>query len=219
MEPSDLKVSEMFYSLQGEGMRAGQPSLFVRLQGCSAKHACYASGIRCDTEFESGAPVPVSGLAGRLLALSSECKWIIWTGGEPLDQLTPEHLRFFAGLGYQQALETSGVRPMSAELVELFDWICLSPKVAEHVLAKNFLHTAVIGKTEGETVHVHEMRYVRHVGQDVPHPALMSLVRCLSPHCDGQEVNAANLKHCIDLCLAHPEWQLSVQQHKIWKVL
>ena len=49
-----LKVSEIFYSLQGEGYRTGEASLFVRLQGCSVKNACYKSGIVCDTEFESG---------------------------------------------------------------------------------------------------------------------------------------------------------------------
>ena len=49
-----LKVSEIFYSLQGEGHRTGEASLFVRLQGCSVKHACFKSGVMCDTEFESG---------------------------------------------------------------------------------------------------------------------------------------------------------------------
>jgi 7-carboxy-7-deazaguanine synthase len=49
-----LKISEIFYSLQGEGARAGTPTIFIRLQGCSAKNACYQSGIKCDTEFESG---------------------------------------------------------------------------------------------------------------------------------------------------------------------
>ena len=50
-----VTVNEIFYSLQGEGKRAGEPSIFIRLTGCSAKHACYKSGVICDTEFESGA--------------------------------------------------------------------------------------------------------------------------------------------------------------------
>ena len=49
-----LKVSEIFYSLQGEGARIGTPTIFIRLQGCKAKNACFAAGIKCDTEFESG---------------------------------------------------------------------------------------------------------------------------------------------------------------------
>ncbi len=54
MDKEILKVSEIFYSLQGEGARAGTATFFIRLQGCKAKMACYASGVRCDTEFESG---------------------------------------------------------------------------------------------------------------------------------------------------------------------
>ena len=50
----NLKVSEIFYSLQGEGARIGTPTIFIRLQGCKAKHACAKAGIKCDTEFESG---------------------------------------------------------------------------------------------------------------------------------------------------------------------
>ena len=49
-----LNISEIFYSLQGEGARAGTPTIFIRLQGCKAKFACLASGVKCDTEFESG---------------------------------------------------------------------------------------------------------------------------------------------------------------------
>ena len=45
---------------EGEGQRAGHPSLFLRLQGCSAKHACYQAGVRCDTEFESGQPMEMA---------------------------------------------------------------------------------------------------------------------------------------------------------------
>ena len=233
MSDLTLRVSELFYSLQGEGARAGQPSLFVRLQGCSAKFACYASGVRCDTEFESGEAWTVQLLAARLLALQPHlqdqagpgalerpeagCRWIIWTGGEPLDQLTAAHVRYFAALGYLQALETSGVRPLEADVAAGLQWIVVSPKVAEHVLAKHFPHE--IGFKDDAPIHVNELRYVRHAGQVIPQPALGAHVRCLSPHSDGQQVNETNLKHCLKLCLENPEWQLSVQQHKLWRVL
>jgi len=54
MENVKLRVTEIFYSLQGEGARSGNPSIFIRLSGCSAKYACLTSGVMCDTEFESG---------------------------------------------------------------------------------------------------------------------------------------------------------------------
>lgn len=198
-----LKVSEIFYSLQGEGARAGTATFFIRLQGCKAKNACYALGIRCDTEFESGKEMDVERLAEWLTNKNPDCKQITWTGGEPLDQLTEDHISFFKERGYFQAIETSGLHPAPKGL----DFICVSPKVAEHVVKKNF--------PDGVT----ELRYVRHAGQEIPTPSITAQHYWISPHSDGFEINTENLKHCINLCLKHPIWKLSVQQHKLWSVL
>jgi len=40
-----LNISEIFYSLQGEGLRIGTPTIFIRLQGCKAKHACFKKAL------------------------------------------------------------------------------------------------------------------------------------------------------------------------------
>lgn len=198
-----LQVSEIFYSLQGEGARAGTPTLFIRLQGCKARFACYASGIRCDTEFESGKEMSIEEIHITLENLSPECREITWTGGEPLDQLTPEIVDYFREEGYFQALETSGLHPCNLDI----DFVCVSPKVAEHVLEKNFPNG------------VSELRYVRHKGQDIPQPSIIAGHYWISPHSDGYMINGENLQHCIQLCKENPLWKLSIQQHKIWNVL
>jgi organic radical activating enzyme len=126
----------------------------------------------------------------------------VWTGGEPTDQLTDDDVAFFAGLGYLQAIETSGVRPVPPGL----DWVTVSPKVAEHVLAKHF--------PEG----VSELKYVRHAGQAIPEPQVQAVYYCLSPHSDGLTINVDNMRACIALCLANPKWRLSLQQHKLWQI-
>lgn len=197
-------VSEIFYSLQGEGARAGEPSLFIRLQGCQAKYACYASGVRCDTEFESGTEMPLHLINSYLRALAPDCAWIVWTGGEPTTQLTSEIVEFFSAEGYKQALETSGLNP----LPEGLDYVCVSPKVAEHVVLKNI-----------PGGYVNELRYVRHANQALPQPSLSAEYYYLSPHFDGTTPNDENIQHCINLCLQNPLWRLSVQQHKLWRVL
>ena len=196
-----MKVSEIFYSLQGEGARAGTPTIFIRLSGCSAKYACYSGGIRCDTEFESGKEMSNDEIFEWMQR--TDCKEITWTGGEPLDQLTEDVVTYFKDKGYFQAIETSGLKSAPKGL----DFICVSPKVAEHVVQKNF--------PEGVT----ELRYVRHAGQDIPHPSIMAQHYWISPHSDGFIINQQNLKHCINLCLKNPQWKLSVQQHKQWNVL
>lgn len=203
MENKILGISEIFYSLQGEGARAGTPTFFIRTQGCSAKHACYASGIRCDTDFMSGSEMSLGQIYDTIKKLSKDCMEITWTGGEPLDQLTPEILNFFKEKGYFQAVETSGLKQGLAE----FDFICVSPKVAEHVVKKNFPNG------------VNELRYVRHSGQFIPQPEIEAQHYWISPHSDGFNINVENLKYCINLCKEHPKWKLSVQQHKIWNVL
>jgi organic radical activating enzyme len=191
-----LNVTEIFFSLQGEGHRAGTPNLFVRLQGCKTKDACYASGIRCDTEFESGRSMDLAEIKAKAVSGAG----IIWTGGEPAQQLTEEIVDYFKD--FYQAIETSGLLPVPANL----DFISLSPKVAEHVIKKNFTK-------------VNELRYVRHSGQAIPEPAIEADHYFLSPHSDGFTINRENLEHCIELVKANPNWRLSVQHHKLWNVL
>ena len=196
-----LKVSEIFYSLQGEGARAGTATIFIRLSGCKAKNACYAAGIKCDTEFESGNEMELSEILD--WCNKTGCKEITWTGGEPLDQLTEDIVSYFKKNGYFQAVETSGLHPAP----EGIDFICVSPKVAEHVIKKNF--------PEGVT----ELRYVRHSGQAIPEPSITAQHYWLSPHSDGWSINGENLAFCIKLCQSNPIWKLSIQQHKIWNIL
>ena len=203
MDETILNVSEIFYSLQGEGARAGTPTIFIRLQGCKAKGACYASGIKCDTEFESGSEWKLRSIVQWLEEDSNGCKEITWTGGEPLDQLTEEIIAYFKEAGYYQAVETSGLHPAPKGL----DFICVSPKVAEHVIKRNFNYT------------ISELRYVRHKGQQIPQPKIKAKHYWISPHSDGFTINNENVKHCINLCLDNPKWKLSVQTHKLWNIL
>ena len=86
-------------------------------------------------------------------------------------------------------------------------FVCVSPKVAEHIVAKNF--------PDG----VDELRYVRHVGQSIPNPSVKAKHYWISPHSDGFVINNENLVHCIKLCKQNPTWKLSIQQHKVWNVL
>ena len=198
-----LKISEIFYSLQGEGARIGTPTIFIRLQGCKAKFACFKAGIKCDTEFESGKEMSIEEILIWLNINAPQCNEITWTGGEPTDQLTDEIVKIFVEKGYYQAIETSGLNPVPKGI----DFICVSPKVAEHVIKKNFPNG------------VDELRYVRHKGQSIPNPSINAEHYWISPHSDGFDINSDNLKHCIELCIENGTWKLSLQNHKIWNVL
>jgi organic radical activating enzyme len=198
-----LRVNEVFYSLQGEGVRAGEPSIFIRLSGCNLKCNGTEDGEAyqpiCDTEFESGEWMEAEAISERCDQLARGCNWIVWTGGEPALQLTAEVVQYFKDIQYRQAIETNGTR----ELPPGLDWVCVSPKTAEHTL-----------KVKKAT----EVKYVRHPGQAIPKPSIEADYYLISPAWQDGQLSPATLAWCIDLCKANPKWRLSVQQHKLWKV-
>jgi 7-carboxy-7-deazaguanine synthase len=98
-----LRVNEIFYSIQGEGSRAGEPCVFVRMTGC---------GLRCsycDTEyaFYEGEDQPIGEIIKKVEFYN--CKLIELTGGEPLEQEGVYSLMDDLLLkGFELMLETGG---------------------------------------------------------------------------------------------------------------
>ena len=100
---SQLRITEIFHSLQGEAATAGLPTAFVRLTGCALR--C----LYCDTAYAfSGGEL--MGLDDILQKISSrKVRHVTVTGGEPLAQ--PDCLgllKVLCDTGYQVSLETSG---------------------------------------------------------------------------------------------------------------
>ncbi len=98
-----LTVNEVFFSIQGEGTRAGEPCLFVRLTGCPLR--C----VWCDTAyaFEEGTRRDEDDLLREIGRYP--CRLVQLTGGEPLAQ--PAAFPFVSRLadaGYRVLVETSG---------------------------------------------------------------------------------------------------------------
>ena len=102
-----LKITEIFFSLQGEAATVGEPTVFVRLTGCPLRCAF------CDTAyaFTGGEWMDIAQIVGRVreLALRHVCV----TGGEPLAQKTClTLLTRLCDEGYVVSLETSGALPL-----------------------------------------------------------------------------------------------------------
>ena len=207
------QINEMFYSIQGEGLRAGSANVFVRFSGCNLTCRRETEGFDCDTEFVSGRPFSAVAAASDARALvPPELQGppirdigVIFTGGEPTLQLDEELLEAFIDAGFSElCLETNGTKELSSGLLKRLTWISCSPKTAEHTLR--------IGCV------CNELRYVRRAGQGIPRPVLKAAHRFISPAFGSLGLDADDLAWCIELVREHPDWRLSVQAHKGWNV-
>jgi len=108
--PNDnqLKITEIFYSLQGEALTVGIPTTFIRLTGCPLR--CQY----CDTEyaFSGGEWMSLGAILERVAA--NQTRYVTVTGGEPLAQKPClDLLAMLCDAGYQVSLETSGALDIS----------------------------------------------------------------------------------------------------------
>jgi 7-carboxy-7-deazaguanine synthase len=202
-------VKEIFYTLQGEGALTGRPAVFCRFSGCnlwSGREEDRAGAICtfCDTDFvgmngTEGARYPdADTLADRIASLwpdGAPARFVVCTGGEPLLQLDSPLIEALHARRFTVAIETNGTILPPPRI----DWVCVSPKVGAPLLV-----------TSGD-----ELKIV------VPQPGLDPLAfagldfrRFAVQPMDGPD-RISNTEWAIAFCLAHPQWQLSVQTHKM----
>lgn len=103
-----LRVSEIFFSLQGETSRVGLPTVFIRLTGCPLRCGY------CDTEyaFQGGETLAISAILKQVEQYKPH--YVTVTGGEPLAQKSSLGLlTLLCDTGYSVSLETSGALDIS----------------------------------------------------------------------------------------------------------
>jgi 7-carboxy-7-deazaguanine synthase (Cx14CxxC type) len=204
-------VKEIFYTLQGEGAQAGRAAVFCRFAGCnlwSGRESDRASAICrfCDTEF-----VGVDGEGGGRfetavdLAESIGATWpvrkgkgtrfVVCTGGEPLLQLDRMLIDALHERDFEIAVETNGTVEAPAGI----DWVCVSPKAG-----------APLVQTTGD-----ELKLVfPQAGAMPPEFQGLEFRHFFLQPMDGPD-RVANTDLAVRYCLAHPQWRLSLQTHKI----
>jgi 7-carboxy-7-deazaguanine synthase (Cx14CxxC type) len=226
------KVKEMFYSLQGEGARAGRAAVFCRFAKCnlwSGREQDRASAVCnfCDTDIlgtngqNGGVFVGAEALATSISNLWRQSAtdqstagqpsivqakvrpYIIFTGGEPLLQLDKPLVEAMHMHGFEVAVETNGTLP----LVEGIDWVCLSPK----------------GKSRVVVDRCDELKLVYPQADLHPDDCAHIDARYyfLSPLASAHQRQGAdplkdkNTRLALSWCLTHPQWRLTIQLHKL----
>ncbi|WP_250656138.1 7-carboxy-7-deazaguanine synthase [Alkalimarinus coralli] len=219
------RVKEMFYSLQGEGAQSGRAAVFCRFSKCNlwngreqdrAKAVCNF----CDTDF-----VGTDGQNGgtfdspQSLAVAIDDIWmsgqpekqshykakpyVIFTGGEPLLQLNERLIDEMHQLGFEVGVETNGTLPAPKGI----DWLCVSPKADAAVVIDHCDEVKLV--------------YPQPLAPPEKFTDLDARFYFLSPMADplviaGQdEKKATNMRLATEYCLAHPQWRLTLQMHKI----
>ncbi len=114
-----VRLTEIFFSLQGEAARSGLPTVFIRLTGCPLRCTW------CDTEyaFTGGTPTDISAILAEVAQYPT--RYVCVTGGEPLAQKSCHALlTALCDADYDVCLETSGaldIQPTDPRVARIMD--------------------------------------------------------------------------------------------------
>ncbi len=207
-------IAETFLSVQGEGRQAGQAAFFIRFHGCNL--VCnFGNGFVCDDDAHVSKPISeLTALDLVIQARKAGTHNIVLTGGEvSLDPNISKLIRYFRHEGYFVAVETNGVkieRLLDANLITYSPKIGFARK-ARQISYDDYLSLGHSGNIElkllaGEHHHVdtgrwdsYALKYVQAIG-------------------NAHTFDDANMKYCVDFVTHNPEWYLSTQLQKLYKV-
>lgn len=205
-------VKEIFYTLQGEGLRAGRPAVFCRFAGCNlwtgreedrSKAVCQF----CDTDFVGtdgtygGKYETPDALAEQIAALwpvDRAYRYVVLTGGEPLLQVDNTLIDALHARQFEIAVETNGTIAAPPGI----DWICVSPKAGAEW----------VQRTGDELKLVYPQPGMLPTSVDVD-----GFTHCLLQPMDGP-LQRKNTQAAIAYCQANPKWRLSIQTHKLLEI-
>ena len=205
-------VKEVFYTLQGEGLRAGRPAVFCRFAGCNlwtGREEDRLSAICqfCDTDF-----VGTDGTLGGKFSTAQELadlimqqwpigknnRYVVLTGGEPLLQVNKDLIDALHKNEFEIAVETNGTILAPPGI----DWICVSPKSGSEWVQQTG----------------HELKLI------YPQPGLLpqdiyteGFQHYLLQPMDNLFKKQNTLK-AIEFCQLNPKWKLSIQTHKLLEI-
>ena len=188
-----MQVTEIFYSLAGEGVRTGQATIFIRLAKCNLR--CFF----CDTRQDSFTEMDEEQIISEVNKYPAE--WVTLTGGEPTLQdcaklvqlLKPKH---------KISIETNGTKyPLWLEEIDL---VTVSPKDMFYPNAK----------VDGRIWRLPfvEAKFVITRPEDIALALNFNknCLRFLQPMNNEPSITAL----CVDTIKRNPEWRLSLQMHK-----
>ncbi|MDN3651201.1 7-carboxy-7-deazaguanine synthase QueE [Thalassotalea ponticola] len=217
---TQYKINELFETIQGEGSFTGQPSIFIRLQGCpvgcswcDTKHTWE---INLESQVSTNAVLTKTAETDEWTELDADqilrtvqsqgfqARHIVITGGEPCMYDLTDLCQLFEQHGYSTQIETSG----TFEILTTADcWVTVSPKVnmrgGYKVLSTAMQRANEIKHPVATEQHVDELKALLSQCKVTDTPVYLQPI--------SQKERATKL--AIETCIAN-NWRLSVQVHK-----
>ena len=188
----NYKVSDIFYSIQGEGYFTGRPAIFIRLYGCNL------SCSFCDEELHK-TRFQVFTIDKILASISKfDCKFVVITGGEPSIRDCNPLILALKDRDYWVAVETNGFKH---ENIEDADWITYSPKNLDDIskIGWDEIKFVINNRTDIEFLY------------DIPKNSLV----WVQPEAFGDAIIDQNVSRCVSIVKKMPHVRLSLQMHKL----
>ena len=184
-----LEINEIFYSIEGEGQRVGQPTTFIRLSKCNLRCSF------CDTEFDSFTEMSIDNIIEEIKQYAAT--WVCLTGGEPLGQNIVPLAKSLCDLNYNLHIETNGTLDPMPELLDLIDHWTVSPKRKK----------IAIGLSR-----ITELKYIVGMNFNEDH---VDENRAQYVYLQPESSDPKYTEKTLEVLKRHPEWRLSYRIHKI----
>lgn len=193
-----LASQGVFRTIQGEGALLGVPMTFVRLAGCSV--GC----SRCDTNYRVHRRVTLEELVREVCSVTAIDGWAWITGGEPTDHDLLPLVQGLNRAGLRVALATSGHREIG-EPIPWIDWLSVSPHDPAKWVVRRGQELKLVPGLNGFGI--------RDFAAELKQPSNWAH-RFVQP-CDGLP---DTVRECVEWIESHPEWKITVQAHKLWRL-
>lgn len=208
--PSILKINEIFWSFQGEGLRVGVPSVFLRFAGCSVQ--CPYCDSKDSWEINAGASLSVEEIISEIGKHRKKYpqSQVVITGGEPLEQDLSEIAAALKKKNHFLSIETNGLHFQDLPV----DWWTVSPKdVTDYLIHEDLLKkTNEIKLIVNKSLTIDVIKRTRSM-------ASVSVPIFLQPEADDKDryVNTFSLfQKCQEEKLENT--RAGIQLHKVYEV-
>ncbi len=187
-----MKISDLFYSLQGEGNHVGHATIFIRFFDCNLTCSFCDETKHKKIQFEADIP--------ELLAKLKEfpAKRVCLTGGEPSLEDRNDLISALQAQGYFVTIETNGYKP---ENIKTADWITYSPKDFDNITYGDWFSEIKILVQESTSDSTLE-----EIISQIQVPCFLQPIQVKK-----REQNLKNVYKATSFILSHPTVRLSLQ--------